>query len=53
MGSTFGYGVDTLNTKQDEDTDIDAITQGYVSITPSLLDITDYNVIDAVKNFVL
>ncbi len=39
------------NSKQAEDTDIDAVAEGYVSITPSLLDITDYNGIDAVKNF--
>jgi 5'-nucleotidase len=41
------------DSKQDEDTDINAIKEGYISITPSLLDITDYNGINAAKNLIL
>ncbi|MDD3364371.1 MAG: 5'/3'-nucleotidase SurE, partial [Syntrophomonas sp.] len=46
-GNTYYWlGGGVLKEEQDEDSDVYAVEQGYISITPIHLDLTDYNLMD-------
>jgi 5'-nucleotidase len=46
----YWLGLHPLNFKEEEGSDFYAIKNGYVSITPITLDVTDYNLLEKLKN---